>query len=96
MPNVDTVAELNVLDPTFRPDSPEVAAARTASWYARTPIGFAVLRHAEATALLGDRRLRWGGVDSLAAQGLRPGRPSTGCARSCPTSKAPTTTGCAA
>ena len=73
MPNVDTVAELNVLDPTFRPDSAEVAAARAASWYARTPIGFAVLRHAEATELLGDRRLRWGGVDSLAAQGLTSG-----------------------
>jgi cytochrome P450 len=73
VPNVDTVAELNVLDPTFRPDSAEVAAARAARWYARTPIGFAVLRHAEATALLGDRRLRWGGVDSLAAQGLTSG-----------------------
>ncbi|MGX1772067.1 cytochrome P450 [Nocardia brasiliensis] len=64
------VVELNVLDPAFRPDSPEVAAARAANWYARTPIGFAVLRHREAAALLADRRVRWGGVESLAAQGI--------------------------
>ncbi|MGW4844906.1 cytochrome P450 [Nocardia brasiliensis] len=67
------VAELNVLDPAFRPDSPEVAAARAANWYARTPIGFAVLRHREAAALLVDRRVRWGGVESLAAQGITAG-----------------------
>ncbi|MBL1079392.1 cytochrome P450 [Nocardia sp. 2] len=67
------VAELNVLDPGFRPDGPEVAAARAANWYARTPIGFAVLRHREATAFLADRRVRWGGVESLAAQGITSG-----------------------
>jgi cytochrome P450 len=67
------VVELNVLDPAFRPDSAAVAAARAANWYARTPIGFAVLRHREATALLADRRVRWGGVESLAAQGITSG-----------------------
>ncbi|WP_067541485.1 cytochrome P450 [Nocardia crassostreae] len=67
------VAELNVLDPQFRPDSPEVAAARAANWYARTPIGYAILRHREATAFLADRRVRWGGVESLAAQGITSG-----------------------
>ncbi|WP_280445684.1 cytochrome P450 [Nocardia brasiliensis] len=67
------VVELNVLDPAFRPDSAEVAAARAANWYARTPIGFAVLRHREAAALLADRRVRWGGVESLAAQGITAG-----------------------
>ncbi|WP_040809254.1 cytochrome P450 [Nocardia concava] len=65
--------ELNVLDPAFRPDSDEVVAARAESWYARTPIGFAILRHREATALLADRRVRWGGVDFLAAQGITSG-----------------------
>jgi len=54
----DGVVELNVLDPAFRPDSAAVAAARAANWYARTPIGFAVLRHREATALLADQ-LEW-------------------------------------
>ena len=36
---------LDVMDPAFRPDSAEVRAARAAHWCARTPMGFAVLRH---------------------------------------------------
>ncbi|WP_084655408.1 cytochrome P450 [Nocardia altamirensis] len=68
-----SVTVLNVLDPAFRPDSAQVLAARAEHWYARTPIGFAVLRHREAAALLADRRVRWGGVDSLAAQGITSG-----------------------
>lgn len=71
--HISDVVELNVLDPTFRPDSAEVAAARAGNWYARTPIGIAILRHREAQALLGDRRVRWGGVESLAAQGITSG-----------------------
>ncbi|MCE7004042.1 cytochrome P450 [Kibdelosporangium philippinense] len=67
------VAHLNVLDPQFRPDSAEVRAARSAHWYARTPLGFAILRHREAAALLRDHRVRWGGVESLAAQGITNG-----------------------
>lgn len=67
------VAFLDVLDSEFRPDSAEVEAARAAHWYARTPIGFAVLRHREASLLLADRRVRWGGVESLAAQGITEG-----------------------
>ncbi|QLY28283.1 cytochrome P450 [Nocardia huaxiensis] len=67
------VAVLNVLDPAFRPDSPEVIAARAANWYARTPIGFAILRHRQAVDFLADRRFRWGGVESLAAQGITGG-----------------------
>jgi len=67
------VAELNILEPRFRPDSAEVSAARSRQWYARTPLGFAVLRHREAAALLADRRVRWGGVESLAAQGITSG-----------------------
>src|SRR5207302_496978 len=69
----DGVFELNVLDPAFRADSATVAAARTADWYARTPIGVAVLGHCLATALLADRRVRCGGVELSAARGITSG-----------------------
>jgi len=64
------VAFLDLFDPNFQPDAPEVLAAREACWYARTSLGYAVLRYDEAAALLRDRRLRQGGVESLAAQGI--------------------------
>jgi cytochrome P450 len=64
---------LDVMDPAFRPDSAEVRAARSAHWCARTPVGFAVLRHDKLTALLTDRRLRQGTHRVLAAQGLTGG-----------------------
>jgi cytochrome P450 len=67
------VAFFDLFDPDFRPDGPAVHAAREACWYARTPLGYAVLRYAEAAALLRDRRLRQGGVESLAAQGVTEG-----------------------
>ncbi|MDQ3830599.1 MAG: cytochrome P450 [Candidatus Tectomicrobia bacterium] len=49
---------MDLFDPGFQPDAPEVHAAREARWYARTPQGYAVLRYAEVTALLRDRRTR--------------------------------------
>jgi cytochrome P450 len=64
---------LDVTDPAFRPDSAAVMAARSAHWCARTPVGFAVLRHDKLTALLTDRRLRQGTHRVLAAQGLTEG-----------------------
>jgi hypothetical protein len=67
------IAYLDLLDPDFRVDSPAVAAAREASWYARTPLGFAVLRYQPVQALLRDRRLRQGGMDSLELQGVTAG-----------------------
>jgi cytochrome P450 len=67
------LAFLDLFDPGFRPDAPAVLAAREARWYARTPLGYAVLRYDEAAALLRDRRLRQGGVESLAAQGITEG-----------------------
>ncbi|WP_232661981.1 cytochrome P450 [Pseudonocardia sp. TRM90224] len=67
------MAELDVLDHEFDPESDAVAEARAAGWYARTPLGIAVLRHGEAFELLADRRVRWGGVESLAAQGVTSG-----------------------
>jgi cytochrome P450 len=67
------VAFFDLFDPDFQPDAPAVHAAREACWYARTPLGYAVLRYDEVAALLRDRRLRQGGVESLAAQGITEG-----------------------
>lgn len=67
------VAFFDLFDSGFRPDAPEVHAAREACWYARTPLGYAALRYAEVSALLHDRRLRQGGMESLAAQGITQG-----------------------
>jgi cytochrome P450 len=64
---------LDVMDPGFRPDSAEVRAARAAHWCARTPMGFAVLRHDKIAMLLADRRLRQGTYRFLTAQGVTEG-----------------------
>jgi hypothetical protein len=48
---------LDLLDPAFDPAGPHVRAAREQHWCARTPVGLAVLRHAQLSALLSDRRL---------------------------------------
>lgn len=66
-------AYLDTLDPMFRPDSAEVREARAVNWYARTPLGYAVLRYEPATELLADRRLRHGLKDFLATQGVTEG-----------------------
>jgi cytochrome P450 len=68
------VAMLDFFDSAFHHHNPAVAAAREAHWYARTPIGFAVLRYAEAAELLRDSRLKQGGVEFLSAQGITTGR----------------------
>ena len=47
-------------DPAFDVTSAAVHAAREDSWYVETTWGWAVLRHAEASALLRDRRFRQG------------------------------------
>jgi len=73
-PAGDAVAFLNIVEPAFDPGAPAVQAAREAGWCARTPLGYAALRHAEVAALLRDRRLRQGGMASLAAQGTTEGR----------------------
>ena len=64
------VAMLNVIDPAYRPDGPEVRAARAENWFARTPFGLAVLRHDKISQLLTDRRLVQGSHRFLAAQGV--------------------------
>jgi cytochrome P450 len=48
---------LNVLDPEFDFNSPDVIAAQAQSWYAESPMGLLVLRYGEAQELLRDRRL---------------------------------------
>lgn len=72
-PVPDEVAFVDILDPSFRTDSPDVVAAQAAGWYALTPLGPAVLRHAEAAALLRDRRLRPGSREMLLGQGVTDG-----------------------
>ncbi|MEO7196580.1 MAG: cytochrome P450 [Pseudonocardiaceae bacterium] len=69
----DDIAVLDILDPAFRTDSPEIRAAADANWWARTPTGIAVLRYPECLALLRDRRLRQGSLDGLAVQGVTTG-----------------------
>lgn len=54
LPHLDLVAE------GFSTRGEDVYAAREASWCARTPYGYAILRHREAGLLLRDRRLRQG------------------------------------
>jgi cytochrome P450 len=72
-PQDDDIAVLDILDPAFRADSPEVRAAADACWWARTPVGLAVLGYQECLALLRDRRLRHGSADLLAAYGVTTG-----------------------
>jgi cytochrome P450 len=51
---------LDIESPDFAMHSREVAQAQAESWYARTPYGIAVLRHAEITRLIKDPRLHQG------------------------------------
>ncbi|MDT0305241.1 cytochrome P450 [Streptomonospora wellingtoniae] len=64
---------LDIMDPDFRPDAAEVQAAREADWYARTPLGYAVLRYEAADGLVGDRRLRQSLLDFFPSQGITDG-----------------------
>jgi cytochrome P450 len=69
----DNVDELSLLDPSFRVDSPEVRAAAERHWYARTPLGPAVLRYEDCAAMLRDKRFRSAGAEHLADQGITDG-----------------------
>lgn len=57
---MDDLPFLDLTAPGFSTRSKDVLAARELAWCARTPFGFAVLRHHEAGQLLRDRRLRQG------------------------------------
>ncbi|GAA4607729.1 cytochrome P450 [Actinoplanes octamycinicus] len=64
---------LNVVDPGFSLVAPEVMAAQAAGWYADSPLGPFVLRHAEADELLRDRRFDHGGDGYLRQHGITEG-----------------------
>src|SRR5262245_25423984 len=66
------VAFFDMNDFAFQPDAPEVHAAREACWYARTPLGYAILRYEEVATLLRDRSLRHG-VEYLIDRGITAG-----------------------
>ncbi|RJL27236.1 cytochrome P450 [Bailinhaonella thermotolerans] len=67
------VAFLNLMDPAFRVDSPDVRAAAERHWYAQTPMGPAVLAYDDCVELVRDRRLRQVGLDHIAMQGVSTG-----------------------
>jgi cytochrome P450 len=56
---------IDITDPTFDYTAREVVAAQARSWYANTPMGLLVLRHAEANELLRDQRLNGNGAEYL-------------------------------
>lgn len=64
---------LDLADPTFDVTGPEVIAAREEGTWARTSYGYALLRHAEVTALLKDRRFRQGSSQWPAQNGIHSG-----------------------
>jgi cytochrome P450 len=71
--HVEDLPFLDILSPEFEYDSPAVKAARDESWLARTPIGFAVLRYDEVSAILKDARLHQGSAVILAMRGVTDG-----------------------
>lgn len=64
---------LDVLDPGFRFDSPEVAEAQERGWYADTALGRLVLRYAEAQELVRDSRLTHNGKGFMEQNGIADG-----------------------
>lgn len=64
---------LDLSDPACDVTSVSVHAAREADWCAQTPYGWAVLRYAEASALLTDRRFRQGNARWPAQNGVHDG-----------------------
>jgi cytochrome P450 len=67
------MTRFDLADPTFDVTSPAVHAAREESWYVETNWGWAVLRHAEVSALLRDRRFRQGNARWPAQNGIHSG-----------------------
>ena len=64
---------LPLADPAFDVTGPEVIAAREEGTWARTSYGYALLRHAEVTALLKDRRFQQGNARWPAQNGIHSG-----------------------
>lgn len=72
-PPFDEAPFLDVADPTLSLRGPEARAARARSWYARTPYGIAILRHAEMGKLLVHESLRQGSHNWPALNGVEEG-----------------------
>lgn len=73
---METSAEpefLDIFEPGFDYGQERAARAREHCWYAQTPLGPVVLRHAEAWDLLRDRRLVPGGHRYMHSQGITEG-----------------------
>ena len=66
-------AYFDLSDPAFDVTSSAVHEARDHGWYVETNWGWAVLRHAEASALLRDRRFRQGNARWPAQNGIHSG-----------------------
>jgi cytochrome P450 len=69
----DTASEvpyLDILQPGFAFEGPQITAARQANWFARSPIGPVALRHQEVSELLRDCRFRLGGEAYMAMHGI--------------------------
>jgi cytochrome P450 len=64
---------LDLADPAFDVTSAPVHEAREERWYAETSYGYAVLRYAEASALLTDRRFRQGNARWPEQNGIHEG-----------------------
>ena len=64
---------LDLADPACDVTSPAVHAARDDAWWVETSYGWAVLRYAEASALLRDRRFRQGNARWPEQNGLHSG-----------------------
>lgn len=60
-------------DPAFDVTSPEVHRAREQDWFVETNFGWAVVRYAEASALLKDRRFQQGNAKWPAQNGIHSG-----------------------
>jgi cytochrome P450 len=67
------VSRFDLADPNFDVTSSAVHAAREQGWYVETNWGWAVLRHAEVSALLRDRRFRQGNARWPAQNGIHSG-----------------------
>ena len=70
---VRAMTHFDLGDPTFDVTSAAVHAAREDDWYVETTWGWAVLRYAEVSALLRDRRFRQGNARWPAQNGIHSG-----------------------
>ncbi len=72
-PMASTLSRFDMAHPAFDTTSPLVHAARAERWYVETTWGWAVLRYAEASALLKDRRFAQGNARWPEQNGIHSG-----------------------